>query len=115
MDEHYGLGPAGLAGNDDAGTLSAWFVFSALGLYPIAGSDRYILGTPAFDSARVRLPTGDLLIEAVGRDQGPYVRTVSLDGTALTEPWLAHRDISGGATLRFEMSGEPSSWGEPRE
>lgn len=111
MDEHYGLGPGGLSGNDDAGTLSAWYVFSALGFYPWAGSDLYYVGTPAFERAVVHLPGGDLVVEAHGLDQGPYVQSVKLDGADLDEPYFTHGDISGGATLTFQMGAEPSDWG----
>ncbi len=111
MDVHYGLGPHGLAGNDDAGTLSAWYVFSALGFYPVAGSDRYHVGTPAFDRAVVHLPGGDLVVEATGLSSGHYVQSVELDGVLLDVPSFTHADIAGGATLTFVLGPEPSGWG----
>jgi len=111
MDIHYDLGPYGLAGNDDAGTLSAWYVFSALGFYPWAGSDRYYVGTPAFERAVVHLPGGDLVVEATGLADGPYVQSVQLDGAPLDVPWFTHDAISSGATLTFVLGAEPSDWG----
>ncbi|MFH2010439.1 MAG: GH92 family glycosyl hydrolase [bacterium] len=111
MDIHYDLGPQGLSGNDDAGTLSAWYVWSALGFYPWAGSDLYYVGTPAFDRAVVHLPGGDLVVEATGRDQGYYVQSVELNGVPLEEPWFTHSDIVNGGTLSFTLGAEPSSWG----
>ncbi len=111
MDVHYDLGPEGLAGNDDAGTLSAWYVFSALGFYPWAGSDRYVVGTPAFERAVVHLPGGDLVVEAAGLDDGPYVQSVTLDGAPLDEPWFTHEAIAHGGTLSFVLGAEPSDWG----
>jgi predicted alpha-1,2-mannosidase len=112
MSQFYGLGPKGLPGNDDCGTMSAWYVFSALGFYPLAGSDLYFIGTPAFSLATVRLPGGDLVIEAEGRDRGDYVQSVALDGAPLEVPWFHHGDIVDGATLHFVLGAEPSSWGE---
>ncbi len=111
MDTFYGLGPHGLAGNDDAGTLSAWYVFSALGFYPWAGSDLYYVGTPAFAHATVRLPGGDLVVKAKGLDQGHYVQSVTLNGEPLDVPWFTHDDIVNGGTLSFVLGAEPSDWG----
>jgi predicted alpha-1,2-mannosidase len=111
METHYGLGPHGLPGNDDAGTLSAWYVFSALGFYPWPGSDRYYVGTPAFERAVVHLPDGDLVIEAGGLSEGHYVQSVHLDGATLEVPWFSHDAVAGGATLTFELGAEPSTWG----
>ena len=112
MANHYDLGPHGLAGNDDCGTLSAWYVFSALGFYPWPGSTRYYVGTPTFDRAVVHLAGGDLTITANGLDLGHYVQDVTLDGAPLTEPWFDHADIVDGGTLHFEVGAEPSDWGQ---
>ena len=104
MDHKYGPGYDGLDGNDDAGTLSAWYVFSALGLYPVAGSDRYELGTPLFEGAEVRLKTNPLVI--IAEDYAPdhaYVGRAWLNGKLLDRTWLRHSEIEGGGTLRFEM------------
>jgi predicted alpha-1,2-mannosidase len=111
MDIYYGLGPHGLAGNDDAGTLSAWYVFSALGFYPWAGSDRYYVGTPTFARATLHLPGGDFVVEATGHDQGFYVQSVTLNGAPLDEPWFSHADLADGGTLSFVLGAEPSDWG----
>lgn len=111
-DAHYGAGPYGLAGNDDAGTLAAWYIFAALGLYPIAGTDAYLVGTPLFPHVELDLPGGTLVVDAPGASQEkPYVAAVLLDGAPLTEPWLRHGDLTTGATLSFTMSATPASWG----
>lgn len=91
--------PGGLAGNDDGGTLSAWYVWSALGLYPVAGTDRYVLGAPLFARARVRLPGGTLTIEAA---EGERTGQVLLDGAPVDGATIGHGDLAGGRTLRFE-------------
>lgn len=96
----------GLDGNDDGGTLSAWYVFSALGFYPIAGSDRYWIGSPCIRSATLTLPAGRELTVTV-RDQGEknvYVSAVTWNGEPLTEPFLTHSRIAAGGTLCFTMT-----------
>ena len=109
LDNKYGDGNDGLDGNDDAGTLSAWYVFSALGIYPIAGSDRYELGAPLFKKAEVKLSDHPLVILA--ENYAPnhlYVRKVWLNNVPLDRTWLRHSEIEHGGVLRFEMSAEPS-------
>jgi predicted alpha-1,2-mannosidase len=109
-DVMYGTGRDGLAGNDDAGTLSAWYVFAAIGLYPVTGSDRYWLGSPIFQRVELDLPVGKLVIEAP--DASPsnvYVTRVTLDGQPLTGPYVTHGQLVGGHTLRFEQAAAPTS------
>jgi len=108
MDYKYGDSYEGLDGNDDGGTLSAWYVFSALGLYPIAGSDRYELGAPLFPRAEVNLPGGPLVILA--QDYSPdnlYVAGASLNDAVLEKKWLRHADLERGGVLRFAMASKP--------
>ena len=110
----YGTGPDGIAGNDDCGTLSAWYVWSAMGLYPIAGDDLYLVGAPLFPHIEADLADGTLVVDAPGASAAnPYVQSVTVDGAPLDEPWFRHALISGGATLVFEMGPEPSAWGRP--
>jgi len=112
LDTRYGTGASGLDGNDDCGTLSAWYVFSALGLYPWAGSPRYVLGAPLFREARVRRDGGDLVVRAVGDpERERYVRAVTLDGRPLDRPWIDHDEIARGAEIVFTLSAEPTGWG----
>lgn len=104
--------PAGLAGNDDGGTLSSWYVFSALGLYPIAGSDRYVVGTPLFPKAEVRVPGGIFTVEGKGAAEGHYyVQSVTLNGVPLEVPELRHSDLRAGGSLRFVLGPQPGTWG----
>ena len=112
MDTEYRAAPDGLAGNDDCGTLSAWYVFAALGFYPVMATDTYLIGSPIFEQATIHLPAGDLVITAEGAGpDNPYVQSVTLNGTALTDPWFQHEAIAGGGTLDFVMGPDPSSWG----
>lgn len=102
----------GYAGNEDAGALSAWYVLTSLGLYPVPGTDVWIVGRPAFEAAEIRMPDGSLLtIEApgAGPDQ-PYVAGLLLDGDAIDRAWLRHGELVG-ATLSFTMSATPTAWG----
>ena len=104
--------PDGIAGNEDAGALSAWYVLSALGLYPAAASDLYLVGRPLFPVAEVAVEGGTLRIEAMGADADhPYVHAVTLDGVELPHPWLRHDQIVNGGTLVFTMGDEPGDWG----
>jgi predicted alpha-1,2-mannosidase len=105
----YADAPDGLAGNDDGGTLSTWYVFGALGLYPIAGTPDYMLGAPLFPRAEVALPGGaTLTVLAPGASvDRRYVRSVTFDGVPVVGPTVPHSTLSGGGTLAFEMAADP--------
>ena len=108
LKHKYGDGPNGLDGNDDGGTLSAWFVFSSLGFYPVVGTDRYELGSPVWKRAVVNI--GDRKLEIIAENYAPdrvYVTRVELNGTPLDRSSFAHHEIAGGGTLRFVMSDQP--------
>jgi predicted alpha-1,2-mannosidase len=108
LDHKYGDGYDGLDGNDDGGTLSAWYVLSALGFYPVAGSDRYQLGAPLFERAEVKLNHNPLVIVAENyAPNHPYVRQVWLNDVPLDRTWLRHAEIEAGGVLKFAMSVEP--------
>lgn len=96
----------GLDGNDDGGTLSAWYVFSALGFYPLAGTDKYWIGSPNVDFATVNLGNGKTLeIEAVNQGaENVYVKSVTLNGTQLTDTYVTHAQLLEGGKLVFTMS-----------
>jgi predicted alpha-1,2-mannosidase len=104
----------GLPGNDDLGSLSAWYVWSALGLGPVTpGAPFYVVGSPVFERAELDLPgKKDVVIEAPGASlTGKYVQSASLGGAALDRAWLTHKDLRRGGTLRLEMGTQPSTWG----
>lgn len=108
LDTRYANRYDGLDGNDDAGTLSAWYVFSALGFYPVAGTDIYQLGAPLFEQAEINLGNAKLTI--IAENYAPdhkYVKKVWLNDTILNRTWFEHHEIIVGGTLRFEMSKEP--------
>lgn len=111
IEQHYSSAPDGLPGNDDAGTLSAWYVFASLGFFPIAGSDHYLLASPLFSRAVVHLPAGDLVIDAPSAGESHvFIRSAQLNGAPLDRARLFHRDLAG-ATLSFDLGSAPTSWG----
>ena len=100
----------GLDGNDDCGTLSAWYVLSAAGLYPIAGTTRYWVGAPLFDRADLRMGAGATLT-VIAENNSPdnlYVQRFWLNDTPRECTWIDHDDIANGGVLRFEMGPAPA-------
>ncbi len=110
LSERFSSDINGLDGNDDGGTLSAWYVFSALGFYPLAGTDKYWIGSPNVDSAVVNLGNGKTLeIEAVNQGaENVYVKSVTLNGTQLTDTYVTHAQLLEGGKLVFTMSNTPA-------
>ncbi len=103
MNQYYGTDEKGITGNDDAGTVSAWFVFASLGIYPLAGTERYLLGLPAFE--RIEWGEGEQLVRilsTVDPDDGEAEVRVRLDGEDWEAPDLVHDQLQGGAVLQFE-------------
>ena len=111
MDTQYKPTPDGLAGNDDLGQMSAWYVFTALGFYPVApGSNQYILGRPFVRKAVLNLPNGkrfSVVADGLG-DAHAYVGSVSLDGKPLDRAWITHQELMAGGELRFAMQATPN-------
>lgn len=109
MDAMYGPTETGLCGNDDAGQMSAWYVFSSLGFYPVTpGSDVYSLGSPNIKQAKVHLSGGKILM-IKANNQGAdnvYVKRVVLNGTEIKDQMLSHAALMQGGELIFEMDNE---------
>ncbi len=106
MDTKYLPAPDGLSGNDDCGQMSAWYIFSALGFYPVApGADRYDLGSPLVKGATIELENGKTFtVTAV--NQGPqnvYVKKAVLNGSKLDRQYITHDEIMQGGSLVFYM------------
>ena len=108
LKERYSTDINGLDGNDDGGTLGAWYVFSAMGFYPLAGTDKYWLGSPNLDSAEITLSNGKTLkMTALNQsDKNIYVEKVTLNGKELTGPYVTHEELMEGGELVFTMSSE---------
>lgn len=110
LKHQYKPTPDGLGGNDDCGQMSAWFLFSTLGFYPVApGNDQYSLGSPAIKTAVLRLENGKTLtIEANNQsDKNVYVKKVLLNGKEIKRHYITHSEIMNGGKLTFEMSDTP--------
>ena len=115
MDELYSENPDGLSGNEDCGQMSAWYVLSAMGFYPVTpGSDVYILGTPLFDTLRIRLENGnnfEVISNNVSEDNF-YIQSVQYNGKPWMKSFITHKMIMDGGILEFEMGEEPNKeWG----
>jgi predicted alpha-1,2-mannosidase len=111
MDSQYAPTPAGLVGNDDLGQMSAWFVFTALGFYPVApASNQYIIGRPFLSHATLALPNGKRFTVTADKldDTDPYVGTVTLNGKPLMRSYITHQEIMAGGVLHFVMQPQPN-------
>lgn len=112
LERQYHDAPDGLAGNDDAGQVSAWYVISALGLYEVTpGVPVYVIGTPLFADATLHLPNGHTLhINAAGLSASArYIASASLNGRPLNRFWLRHSELTNGGELHFTMTSSPDS------
>ncbi|MGB6133381.1 MAG: GH92 family glycosyl hydrolase [Acidobacteriaceae bacterium] len=112
----YNNTPAGVPGNDDCGQISTWFVFAALGFYPVnAVTGVYVLGSPLVNRATLRDPASGTTFTIVAEnnsDQNIYVQSVELNGKPLTRSWFTHADILAGGELRFRMGPQANkNWG----
>ena len=106
LDNRFSTDIDGLDGNDDGGAISAWYVFSSIGFYPLAGSDKYWIGSPCVDNAEIKLSNGNTL-SIVAENQGKdniYVKSVTLNGEKLDGCYITHAQLTGGGKLVFEMS-----------
>ncbi|CRK57109.1 Alpha-1,2-mannosidase [Alloactinosynnema sp. L-07] len=105
----------GYLGDEDNGELSAWFLFSALGFYPLrVGSPFYAIGSPLFPRAVVHLENGrDLVVTAANQSRtNVYVQSLRVDGEPYDRTYIAHSVLAAGARLEFEMGPDPSDWGK---
>ena len=110
LKHQYKPTPDGLGGNDDCGQMSAWYLFSTLGFYPVApGATVYQLGSPAINKATLQLENKNTFtVEAINQsDKNVYVQKVLLNGKQLEQPTITHEDIMKGGTLTFYMTDKP--------
>ncbi|KAK6436052.1 hypothetical protein LTR95_007759 [Oleoguttula sp. CCFEE 5521] len=121
--ENYNATPSGLSGNEDLGQMSAWYVFSALGFYPLnPASGEYVVGAPFFEEVSIRLSgeaaaggergvERDVVISAPDAQTKTFVKGMSVDGRVLDRPILRHEDLVKASWIEFEMTDEPTDWG----
>ena len=117
LTQLHGDTPGGLVGNDDSGGMSSWYVWNALGLFPVAGQDVFLIGSPLFREARLRLGDGGGGLRISAPDNAPdrpYVAAVSLDGRPLERPFLRWAEIASRSTLELEMTDTPTIWTDQR-
>jgi len=116
MDSQYDTRPDGLVGNDDLGQMSAWYIFTALGFYPVTpASDEYAIGRPFVPKAAIHLPNGHTFTVVADNldDAHPYVGAVTLNGKPLARVYLHHAEILAGGELHFTMQAAPDKqWGQ---
>ena len=104
--------PDGLCGNEDVGQMSAWYIMSALGFYPVEpAGGRYYFGTPLFKRATVKVAGGELDIIASGNSPAaPYIQSIKLNGKPYRKPYIDHADVAAGGTLEFKMGKRRVKW-----
>lgn len=109
LDEMYSSEPDGIVGNEDCGQMSAWYVMSAMGFYPVTpGSGEYILTTPLFPKLTLHTATGnELVIKANSPYDNRYIKSVSLNGKKLDRLFITYDEIMAGGELKFELTDEP--------
>ena len=113
MEQLYNTTPAGLCGNEDCGQMSAWFVFSAMGFYPVNPVNGiYELGTPLFKKMQLHLDNGKIFtVNAPDvSKENIYIRSIKIDGKPYDKTFITHEQIMSGATVDMEMSATPASF-----
>ncbi len=113
LNEMYQNAHDGISGNEDCGQMSAWYVFSAMGFYPVTpASNQYIIGTPLFERTTINLEDGKTFeIEAENISaKNKYIASATLNGKSLNRSFIYHSEIMDGGKLVFKMIGKPSNW-----
>ncbi|MBM6781025.1 GH92 family glycosyl hydrolase [Bacteroides mediterraneensis] len=111
MNRMYSPAPDGYCGDEDNGQTSAWYVFSALGFYPVCpGSNQYVIGAPLFKKAIIHLENGkDVTIEApLNSEENLYIKNLEMNGKTYTHNYFSHKDLMKGAKIQIEMSNLPN-------
>ena len=118
LTELYTNTPDGISGNEDCGQMSAWYIFSSLGFYPVTpGSNQYIIGSPLFEKATINLENGKSFTVAANNqsEENKYIQSAKLNGEKYEYSYINHQDIMNGGSLVFEMTNKPSTWGTKDE
>lgn len=114
-EEMYRTGPGGLCGNEDMGSLSSWYILSAMGIYPVApGSTVYAIGSPSLGKITMTLDKGKTFsIQAKNNSkENKYIQSATLNGKTFNRTWITHEEITKGGTLIFKMGDQPNKrWG----
>ncbi len=108
--EEYGTGPGGLSGNEDAGQMSAWLVFSMMGFYPVCpASNQYVITTPSFDEVRIVLPGNKIfLISSIKKEaDNKFIKAITKDGGRFINWFITHNEIIKGSRFTFQLGSRP--------
>ena len=111
FERFYKPKPGGLCGNDDCGQMSAWYLGSVMGFYPVCpGTDEYIIGTPLFKSAKLHLENGKTITIKADNNQldNRYIKEMKVNGKSQTRNFLTHDQLIKGANIQFQMSPVPN-------
>ncbi len=115
MNEMYSPKPDGICGNEDCGQMSAWYIMSAMGFYPLCpGSTQYAIGSPLFPKVTISLENGKkfTVIADSLSNKNIYIKAATLNGNPITRSWIDHAEIMAGGELRLTMASSPSeTWG----
>lgn len=113
ITKDYHTGRGGLPGNDDSGSMSSWFAFQAMGVFPNAGQDVYLIGSPIIGNTKIKMDNGktfEIKTQNLS-DENIYVTKATLNGKPLLQSWFRHTEISEGGVLELYMSSTPNEWG----
>jgi predicted alpha-1,2-mannosidase len=114
LAEEYSDGPGGLSGNDDAGQMSAWYVFAAMGFYPVNPvSGEYLLCSPIFDKVTIQLP-GEKRFEIIthrSSSDAMYISKTTLNGKLYDKNFITYKTVIQGGRLEIWLTSKPSAWG----
>jgi predicted alpha-1,2-mannosidase len=114
--ENYRTGIDGLPGNEDSGSMSSWYIFHTMGFYPVAGTDVYLIGTPAVSTSLTMENGKKINIKAIlpenlkQGEEARYIQSCKLNGQPCNRSWFRHSDIANGAEIEFVMGTSPSAW-----
>lgn len=115
LETEYGTGANGLSGNDDAGQMSAWYIFASLGFYPVCpGSDYYVLSGPTFPRACIHLPNGKrfTIVAKNASKENIYIQSIRFNGKTYTKSYFLHQDLIKGGRMEIIMGNKPDKkWG----
>lgn len=115
MDKMYRIGPGGLPGNEDMGSLSSWYVLSAMGLYPMApGNTIYTIGSPLFDELSLHTTKNKTFTVRTlnNSEKNVYIQSATFNGKPFNRAWITHEEIAKGGVLQFKMGPRPNTkWG----